>query len=131
MRIEPQEPGQGFEFVDQIKGGVIPKEYIPAVKQGAFEATQVGPLAGFPVVDVKVTCFDGSFHEVDSSEMAFKVAASIGFKEGVRKASPVLLEPIMDVEVVVPEDYMGDVIGDLTQPGEERSWEWRVVVVAR
>ena len=114
LRIEPQEPGQGFEFVDQIKGGVIPKEYIPAVKQGAFEATQVGPLAGFPVVDVKVTCYDGSFHEVDSSEMAFKVAASMGFKEGVRKASPVLLEPIMDVEVVVPEDYMGDVIGDLT-----------------
>jgi elongation factor G len=114
LRIEPQEPGQGFEFVDKIKGGVIPKEYIPAVKKGAFEATQVGPLAGFPVVDVKVTCFDGSFHEVDSSEMAFKVAASMGFKDGVRKASPVLLEPVMAVEVVVPEDYMGDVIGDLT-----------------
>ncbi len=114
LRIEPQEPGKGFEFVDQIKGGVIPKEYIPAVKKGAFEATQAGPLAGFPVVDVKVTCFDGSFHEVDSSEMAFKVAASMGFKDGVRKASPVLLEPVMSVEVVVPEDYMGDVIGDLT-----------------
>jgi len=114
LRVEPQDPGQGFEFVDAIKGGVIPKEYIPAVKQGAFEATQVGPLAGFPVVDVKVTCFDGSFHEVDSSELAFKVAASMGFKEGVRKAAPILLEPIMAVEVVVPEDYMGDVIGDLT-----------------
>ena len=114
LRIEPQEPGLGFAFVDAIKGGVIPREYIPAVKQGAFEATQVGPLAGFPVVDVKVTCYDGSFHEVDSSEMAFKIAASIGFKDGVRKAAPVLLEPIMVVEVVVPEDYMGDVIGDLT-----------------
>ncbi len=114
LRIEPQEPGLGFAFVDEIKGGVIPKEYIPAIRQGAVEATQVGPLAGFPVVDVKVTCYDGSFHEVDSSEMAFKIAASIGFKDGVRKASPVLLEPIMAVEVVVPEDYMGDVIGDLT-----------------
>ncbi|MBN1140664.1 MAG: elongation factor G [Deltaproteobacteria bacterium] len=114
LRLEPQMPGAGFLFVDQIKGGVIPKEYIPAIGQGAEEATRIGPLAGFPVVDVKVTCYDGSFHDVDSSEMAFKIAASMGFKEGVKRASPVLLEPIMSVEVVVPEDYMGDVIGDLT-----------------
>ncbi|NLC70146.1 MAG: elongation factor G [Desulfuromonadaceae bacterium] len=114
LRLEPQEPGAGFLFVDQIKGGVIPKEYLPAIEQGAFEATRVGPLAGFPVVDVKVTCYDGSFHDVDSSEMAFKIAASMGFKEGARRGTPVLLEPVMAVEVVVPEEYMGDVIGDLT-----------------
>ena len=114
LRLEPQEPGSGFKFVDQIKGGVIPKEYLPAIEEGALEATRVGPLAGFPVVDVKVTCYDGSFHEVDSSEMAFKIAASMGFKEGVKRGAPVLLEPVMAVEVVVPEEYMGDVIGDLT-----------------
>jgi elongation factor G len=113
LRIEPQEPGAGFEFVDAIKGGVIPKEYIPAVGKGAEEASQNGVLAGFPIVDVKVTCFDGSYHDVDSSEMAFKIAGSMGFKEGAAKAAPVLLEPIMAVEVVVPEDYMGDVMGDL------------------
>ncbi|BCA80467.1 elongation factor G [Desulfuromonas sp. AOP6] len=113
LRIEPQEPGVGFEFVDAIKGGVIPKEYIPAVGKGAEEASQNGVLAGFPIVDVKVTCFDGSYHDVDSSEMAFKIAGSMGFKEGAAKAGPVLLEPIMAVEVVVPEEYMGDVIGDL------------------
>ena len=113
LRIEPQEPGVGFEFVDAIKGGVIPKEYIPAVGKGAEEAAQNGILAGFPIVDVKVTCFDGSYHDVDSSEMAFKIAGSMGFKEGAAKAGPALLEPIMAVEVVVPEDYMGDVIGDL------------------
>ncbi len=114
LRIEPQEPGVGFQFVDAIKGGVIPKEYIPAVGKGAEEASQNGILAGFPIVDVKVTCFDGSYHDVDSSEMAFKIAGSMGFKEGAAKAGPVLLEPIMAVEVVTPEDYMGDVMGDLS-----------------
>ena len=113
LRLEPGEPGKGFEFIDAIKGGVIPREYIPAVGKGAAEASTNGVLAGFPIVDIKVTCFDGSYHDVDSNEMAFKIAGSIGFKEGARKASPVLLEPIMAVEVVVPEEYMGDVIGDL------------------
>ena len=113
LRIEPQEPGAGFTFVDEIKGGVIPKEYIPAVGKGAQEASELGILAGFPLVDIKVACFDGSYHDVDSSEMAFKIAGSMGFKEGAAKAGPVLLEPIMKVEVVVPEDYMGDVMGDL------------------
>jgi elongation factor G len=114
LRIEPQEPGAGFLYVDEIKGGVIPKEYIPAVGKGAEEASQHGVLAGFPIVDVKVSCFDGSYHDVDSSEMAFKIAGSMGFKAGAAKAGPVLLEPIMAVEVVVPEDYMGDVMGDLS-----------------
>ena len=113
LEIEPQEAGGGFEFVDAIKGGVVPREYIPAVGKGAQEATDNGVLAGFPVVDVKVTLIDGSYHEVDSSEMAFKIAGSMGFKEGCAKASPIILEPIMSVEVVVPEEYMGDVIGDL------------------
>jgi len=113
LRIEPGEPGDGFTFVDEIKGGVIPREYIPAVGKGAEEAAENGVLAGFPIVDVKVSVFDGSYHDVDSSEMAFKIAGSMGFKEGARKADPVLLEPIMAVEVVVPEEYMGDVIGDL------------------
>jgi len=113
LRIEPQEPGAGFEFVNQIVGGVVPKEYIPAVGKGVEEAMASGVTAGFPVVDVKVTLYDGSYHEVDSSEMAFKIAGSMGFKEGAAKARPVLLEPIMKVEVVTPEDYMGDVMGDL------------------
>jgi elongation factor G len=113
LRLEPGEPGEGFTYIDAVKGGVIPREYIPAVGKGAEEASQNGVLAGFPIVDIKVTCFDGSYHDVDSNEMAFKIAGSMGFKEGARKASPVLLEPIMAVEVVVPEDYMGDVIGDL------------------
>lgn len=113
LEIEPQEPGKGFEFVDAIKGGVVPREYIPAVGKGALEATENGILAGFPVVDVKVTLIDGSYHEVDSSEMAFKIAGSMGFKEGCQKASPIILEPIVSVEVVVSEEYMGDVIGDL------------------
>jgi elongation factor G len=113
LEIEPQEAGKGFEFVDAIKGGVVPREYIPAVGKGALEATDNGVMAGFPVVDVKVTLIDGSYHEVDSSEMAFKIAGSMGFKEGCAKAAPIILEPIMSVEVVVPEDYMGDVIGDL------------------
>jgi elongation factor G len=114
LRIEPLEPGSGFEFVDEIKGGVIPKEYIPAVGKGAEEAAEKGVIAGFPIVDVRVSCFDGSYHDVDSSEMAFKIAGSIGFKEGAAKAAPVLLEPIMAVEVVCPEEYMGDVMGDLS-----------------
>lgn len=113
LRIEPLEPGSGFKFVDEIKGGVIPREYIPAVGKGAEEASQNGVLAGFPLVDVRVAVFDGSYHDVDSSEMAFKIAGSMGFKEGAAKAAPVLLEPIMSVEVVVPEEYMGDVMGDL------------------
>jgi elongation factor G len=113
LKLEPQESGAGYEFVNGIVGGVIPREYIPAVDKGIQEAMHSGILAGFPVVDVKVTLFDGSYHEVDSSEMAFKIAGSMGFKEAMRKASPVLLEPIMKVEVVTPEDYMGDVIGDL------------------
>jgi elongation factor G len=113
LRIEPGEPGEGFTFIDEIKGGVIPREYIPAVGKGAEEAAQNGVLAGFPIVDVRVAVFDGSYHDVDSSEMAFKIAGSMGFKEGAKKAAPVLLEPIMAVEVVVPEEYMGDVIGDL------------------
>ena len=113
LEIEPQEAGKGFEFVDAIKGGVVPREYIPAVGKGALEATDNGIMAGFPVVDVKVTLIDGSYHDVDSSEMAFKIAGSMGFKEGCSKAGPIILEPIMSVEVVVPEEYMGDVIGDL------------------
>ncbi|PLX96521.1 MAG: elongation factor G [Desulfuromonas sp.] len=114
LRIEPLEPGEGFQFVDEIKGGVIPKEYIPAVGKGAEEAALNGVIAGFPIVDVKVTCYDGSYHDVDSSEMAFKIAGSMGFKEGAVKASPALLEPVMAVEVVTPEEYMGDVMGDLS-----------------
>jgi len=113
LEIEPQEAGKGYEFVDAIKGGVVPREYIPAVDKGIKEALDNGVMAGFPVVDIKVTLIDGSYHEVDSSEMAFKIAGSMGFKEGCQKASPIILEPIMSVEVVVPEDYMGDVIGDL------------------
>jgi len=114
LRIEPQEPGAGFTFVDETKGGVIPKEYIPAIGKGAEEASLNGVLAGFPIVDVRVAVFDGSYHDVDSSEMAFKIAGSMGFKEGAAKAGPVLLEPVMAVEVVVPEEYMGDVMGDLS-----------------
>ncbi len=113
LDIEPQKQGEGFEFEDEIVGGAIPKEYIPAVEKGIKEAMENGVKAGYPMVDIKVTLTDGSFHEVDSSEMAFKIAGSIGFKEGVQRARPVLLEPIMDVEVVTPEEYMGDVIGDL------------------
>jgi elongation factor G len=114
IKLEPQKPGGGFEFVDAVKGGSIPREYIPAVEKGVKEATENGVLAGYPIVDVKVTLFDGSYHDVDSSEIAFKIAGSMAFKQAARKASPVLLEPIMSVEVVVPEDFMGDVIGDLS-----------------
>jgi elongation factor G len=115
LRIEPKLPGEGYEFVNGIVGGVVPKEYIPAVDKGIQEQLVNGVLAGYPVVDVKVTLYDGSYHDVDSSEMAFKIAGSMGFKEGALKASPVLLEPIMKVEVVTPEDYMGDVMGDLNR----------------
>ncbi|WP_292663923.1 elongation factor G [Nitratifractor sp.] len=115
LKIEPQEQGAGYEFIDEIKGGVIPKEYIPAVDKGIQEAMQRGIQAGYPVEDVKVTLYDGSYHEVDSSEMAFKLAGSMGFREGAKKANPVILEPIMKVEVEVPEDYMGDVIGDINK----------------
>lgn len=116
LRLEPMEPGgENYEFVNDIKGGAVPKEYIPAVDKGCQEAMQSGVLAGYPVVDIKVTLFDGSYHEVDSSEMAFKLAASMGFKEGARKANAVILEPMMKVEVETPEEYMGDVIGDLNK----------------
>jgi elongation factor G len=113
LKVEPQEPGKGFEFVDAIKGGTVPREFIPAVEKGLKETLPNGVLAGYPVVDVKVTLFYGSYHEVDSNENAFKMAASIGFKEGMRRAHPVLLEPIMAVEVETPENFMGNVIGDL------------------
>ena len=113
IKLEPQEAGKGYEFVNGIVGGVVPKEYIPAVDKGIQEAMRSGILAGFPVVDVKVTLYDGSYHEVDSSEMAFKIAGSMAFKEACHKAKPVLLEPIMKVEVVTPEENMGDVMGDL------------------
>ncbi len=115
LKIEPKARGEGYEFVNAIVGGVIPKEYIPAVDKGIQEQMQNGVIAGYPVVDVKVTLFDGSFHEVDSSEMAFKIAGSQCFKQGAQKATPVLLEPVMSVEVVTPEDYMGDVMGDLSR----------------
>jgi elongation factor G len=115
LRLEPREPGAGYEFVNGIVGGVVPREYVPAVDKGVQEQMEKGVLAGYPVVDVKVTIFDGSYHEVDSSEMAFKIAGSMGFKEGALKAGAVLLEPIMKVEVVTPEDYMGDVMGDLNR----------------
>lgn len=113
LEIEPLEPGSGFVFEDHIVGGVVPKEYIPSVEKGVREAMETGVLAGYPMVDVKVKLVDGSYHEVDSSDMAFKIAASMAFKEAASKAQPVLLEPIMKVEVIVPEEYMGEVIGDL------------------
>ena len=115
LEIIPQERGRGYTFENAIVGGTIPKEYIPAVDKGIQEAMTSGPLAGFPVVDIKIRLIDGSYHEVDSSEMAFKIAGSMGFKEGFHKASPVLLEPVMKIEVVTPEDYMGDVMGDLSR----------------
>lgn len=115
LRIEPKEPGTGFEFENELVGGVVPKEYVPAVEKGVKEQTLNGVIAGYPMVDVKVTIFDGSYHDVDSSEMAFKIAGSMAFKAGAAKASPVLLEPIMKVEVVTPDDYMGDVVGDLNR----------------
>lgn len=115
LRIEPQERGKGYEFINQIVGGVVPKEFIPAVGKGVKEQVENGVVAGYPVVDVKVTLYDGSYHDVDSSELAFKIAGSMAFKEGIHKGEPVLLEPIMRVEVVTPEEYMGDVMGDLNR----------------
>ncbi|MBU4369383.1 elongation factor G [Patescibacteria group bacterium] len=113
LKLEPMERGKGFEFVDKIKGGAIPKEYVPAIKKGVIESMEAGVLAGYPVVDMKVTVYDGSFHEVDSSEAAFKIAANRAIRDGVQQAKPIILEPVMKVEVVVPEKFMGEVIGDL------------------
>jgi elongation factor G len=114
LRVEPLPRGFGFEFVNQITGGVIPSEFIPAVEKGVREALDTGVLAGYPVVDVRVTLFDGSYHEVDSSELAFKLAAEIAFKEACKRAGMILLEPIMALEVLIPKEYLGDVLGDLT-----------------
>ena len=126
IKVEPNETGKGYEFINAVTGGSIPKEYIPAVDTGIKGSLQAGVLAGYPVVDVKVTLYDGSYHEVDSSEMAFKIAGSMAFKEAARKADPVLLEPIMKVTVIVPEEYMGDVIGDLnSRRGEIQGFEDR------
>ena len=115
IKLEPLEPGKGYEFENAIVGGSIPREYIPAVDKGIQEQLQNGVIAGYPVVDVKVTLFDGSYHDVDSSEMAFKIAGSMAFKEAARRAKPVILEPIMKVEAVTPEEFMGDVMGDLNR----------------
>jgi elongation factor G len=115
LKLEPNGTGKGYEFINDVVGGAIPREYVPAVDKGIREACETGVIAGYPVVDVKITLFDGSYHDVDSSEMAFKIAGSMGFKEGFRRAKPVLLEPIMKVEVVTPEEYSGDVIGDLNR----------------
>jgi elongation factor G len=114
LRVEPQEAGKGYEFADEVKGGAIPKEFIPAVEKGVKEAMQSGILAGYPMVDIKTTVFDGSYHDVDSSEVAFKMAAIFAFKDACQKGKPVLLEPIMKVEVTTPEEYMGSIIGDLS-----------------
>jgi translation elongation factor EF-G len=114
LKMEPNEPGKGFEFIDAIKGGTVPREFIPAVEKGLRETLPAGVVAGYPVVDVKVTLFDGSYHDVDSNENAFKMAASMAFKDGMRKADPILLEPMMAVEVETPEDYFGDLMGDLS-----------------
>ncbi len=114
LELEPQEPGKGFEFVNKTVGGSVPKEYVAPTQKGIEEAMQNGVLAGYPVVDIKITLIDGSYHDVDSSEMAFKIAGSMGFKEGAAKATPALLEPVMAVEVVCAEEYMGDIIGDLS-----------------
>ncbi|HDO36257.1 MAG TPA: elongation factor G [Nitrospirae bacterium] len=126
LEVEPLEKGVGFEFVNKVAGGAIPREYISAVAKGVKEATEAGIIAGYPVVDVKVTLYDGSYHEVDSSEMAFKIAGSMGFKEASKKAKPILLEPVMKIEVITPEDYMGDVIGDLnSRRGKVQNMEKR------
>ncbi|MBE9537115.1 MAG: elongation factor G [Proteobacteria bacterium] len=126
LKLEPNEAGGGFEFINKIKGGAVPSEYIPAVGKGIAEAMQNGVLAGFPMLDMKATLYDGSYHDVDSSEMAFKIAGSMGFKQGAAKAGPALLEPIMDVEITVPEDFMGDVIGDInSRRGKIQSMEDR------
>jgi elongation factor G len=115
INLEPAEPGEGYEFVDRIVGGKIPREYIPSVDLGIQEAMESGVIAGFPVVDVRVELIDGSYHDVDSSEMAFKIAGSMAFKNGMQRSKPKLLEPVMAVEVVTPEEYLGDVMGNLNQ----------------
>jgi elongation factor G len=115
LRIEPGELGSGYAFASEVVGGSVPKEYVPAVDKGVQEQLENGVLAGYPVVDVKVSLIDGSYHDVDSNEIAFKIAGSMSFKEGVKNASPVLLEPIMTVEIVAPEEYIGDVVGDITR----------------
>jgi elongation factor G len=114
IELEPQEPGKGFEFVNKVVGGAVPKEYVMPIQKGIVEAMENGVIAGYPMVDIKITLVDGSYHDVDSSEMAFKIAGSMAFKEGANKASPALLEPIMAVEVVCADEYMGDIIGDLS-----------------
>jgi elongation factor G len=114
LKIKPKERGQGFEFIDEIKGGDIPKEFIPAIQKGVKEATDKGVVAGYPMVDIEATLYDGSFHEVDSSEIAFKIAGSMAFQEAAKKAKPILLEPIMKLETTCPADFFGDVIGDLS-----------------
>jgi elongation factor G len=124
--LEPLTPGRGFEFVNQIVGGAIPREYIPAIEKGVMEAMEKGVLAGYPMVDIKVTLVDGSYHEVDSSEMAFKIAGSMGFKEGARQANPILLEPLMAIEIITPEEFMGQAVGDLTaRRGKTTKVEYR------
>jgi len=115
LKLEPRKSGEGFKFVNEIVGGSVPKDYIPAIEKGLLEQMQNGVLAGYPMVDIKVTLFDGSYHEVDSNEVAFKVAASMALRQGATDADPVLLEPVMKVEVVTPEEYMGDVMGDLNR----------------
>jgi elongation factor G len=126
LTLEPQKPGKGFEFVNRIVRGAIPREYIPAVEKGVLEAMEKGVFAGYPMVDIKVTLIDGSYHEVDSSEMAFKIAASMGFKDGARQARPILLEPLMSVEIITPEEFMGQVVADLTsRRGKTTKVEYR------
>ena len=126
LTLEPQPPGKGFEFVNKIVGGKIPREYIPAIEKGVVEAMEKGVLAGFPMVDVKVTLIDGSYHDVDSSEMAFKIAGSMGFKEGARRANPILLEPLMSIEIITPEEFVGQVVGDLnSRRGKTTRVEYR------
>ena len=126
LTLEPQPPGKGFEFVNRIVGGAIPREYIPAVEKGVAEAMEKGVLAGFPMVDIKITLINGSYHEVDSSEMAFKIASSIGFKEGARRADPILLEPLMSIEIITPEEFMGQVVSDLnSRRGKTTKVEYR------
>jgi elongation factor G len=126
LTLEPQKPGKGFEFINRIVGGSIPREYIPAVQKGVIEAMEQGVSAGYPMVDIKVTLIDGSYHEVDSSEMAFKIAASMGFKDGARQAHPILLEPLMSIEIITPEEFMGQVVADLTsRRGKTTKVEYR------
>ena len=129
IKMEPLEPGKGMEFENEIVGGTIPREYIPAVQKGIEEAKESGVLAGYPVVDFRISLLDGSYHEVDSSEMAFKIAGSMAFKDAMRKAEPIILEPVMDVEVVTPEDFMGAVMGDIqSKRGKIQGMELRGLV---